>query len=588
MDNDFEVMNRYIEDDQAVDNQQENRRMFADFKMVTFTLGGKEYGVDIMRVKEISKVKNFTHVPNAAPFVRGVYNLRGEIISVIDLRLLFNIPVEEKKEDELENMIVINQEDHVSGIVVDSIDRVVAVNSHSIQDPHPIFSNISVSFMRGVVEFEEKLYVILNMDKILKKKAAVEEKPQINAKTLDSFSLPYGKIKSSDRISGESGSIMSEDLTEFQKIIQQQFQNNRSNHAKNNNQGEQKPANNFAQNQQSRNTVSQQSRPVSQPAPARPVQQVSQPVTAARQPKVVKRELPDDFDEGIAKMHTVSFSEDQDAADSIVNQQFEASATQGRGLLNRASNAGSQGASQAGGNSSEQIIKKVTADSDFVYSDVTRDWMDARAAEYASKGLSASDIESSDEFLSSFYSRCTDKLWEEELIDSFIDVLSNIHSDSIYSWNPGCNQGYESYSIITALKEKFPSKVMKLWANDVDLINVSMAPSLTFLDEEVSSVYKDYMHEEKAGLRFTPEITNLILFEYHDIIHENPYPEMDLIVARDLLSFIDEDKQETVVKEFERILKPGGLLVIGDNEKISSITLKKLENKYLNIYKKDV
>ena len=55
--------------------------------MVTFSLGGKEYGIDIMNVKEIANASRFTYVPNAAPFVRGVYNLRGDIISVIDLRI---------------------------------------------------------------------------------------------------------------------------------------------------------------------------------------------------------------------------------------------------------------------------------------------------------------------------------------------------------------------------------------------------------------------------------------------------------------------------------------------------------------------
>ena len=63
-----------------------------DFKMVTFSLAGKEYGVDIMSVKEIAKAARFTYVPNASTFVRGVYNLRGEIISVIDLRIFFHLP----------------------------------------------------------------------------------------------------------------------------------------------------------------------------------------------------------------------------------------------------------------------------------------------------------------------------------------------------------------------------------------------------------------------------------------------------------------------------------------------------------------
>jgi chemotaxis signal transduction protein len=72
-----------------------------DFKMITFSLAGKEYGVDIMNVKEIAKAGRFTYVPNALPFVRGVYNLRGDIISVIDLRIFFHLPAERKEEEAL-------------------------------------------------------------------------------------------------------------------------------------------------------------------------------------------------------------------------------------------------------------------------------------------------------------------------------------------------------------------------------------------------------------------------------------------------------------------------------------------------------
>ena len=64
-----------------------------DYKMVTFSLSGKDYAIDIMKVKEIAKAGRFTFVPNTAPFVLGVYNLRGEIIPIVDLRLFFNIDI---------------------------------------------------------------------------------------------------------------------------------------------------------------------------------------------------------------------------------------------------------------------------------------------------------------------------------------------------------------------------------------------------------------------------------------------------------------------------------------------------------------
>ena len=74
-----------------------DQMVVVDFKMVTFSLAGKDYAIDIMRVKEIAKAGNFTYVPNTSPFVLGVYNLRGDIIPIIDLRILFNIPVPARK-----------------------------------------------------------------------------------------------------------------------------------------------------------------------------------------------------------------------------------------------------------------------------------------------------------------------------------------------------------------------------------------------------------------------------------------------------------------------------------------------------------
>jgi purine-binding chemotaxis protein CheW len=137
-----------------------------DFKMVTFSLAGKEYGIDIMKVKEISKAGRFTYVPNSAPYVRGVYNLRGDIISIIDLRIMFHLPAEKKQDDALENVLILRLEDHVLGVVVDSIAKVVGVSSESIQPPHPIFGDINIKYISGVVENNDRLYIILDVDRI--------------------------------------------------------------------------------------------------------------------------------------------------------------------------------------------------------------------------------------------------------------------------------------------------------------------------------------------------------------------------------------------------------------------------------------
>ena len=118
-----------------------------DFKMVTFALAGKDYAIDILKVKEIAKAGNFTFVPNTAPFLLGVYNLRGEIIPIIDLRIFFNIPVPARAKNKIENMVIINVNDQRFGVVVDSIDKVVGVSKNTIKPPHPIFGDINIKYI---------------------------------------------------------------------------------------------------------------------------------------------------------------------------------------------------------------------------------------------------------------------------------------------------------------------------------------------------------------------------------------------------------------------------------------------------------
>ena len=157
----------------AMDQQEvlEEKKSVAnvDFRMVTFTLAGRDYAIDIMKVKEISKDNKFTYVPNAAPFVVGVYNLRGDIISVIDLRVFFNQVTAGNRggeERKLENMIILRLEDHTIAVIVDTIEKVVGIPSETIQPPHPLFGDINVKYISGIVESDKKLYVILDVERI--------------------------------------------------------------------------------------------------------------------------------------------------------------------------------------------------------------------------------------------------------------------------------------------------------------------------------------------------------------------------------------------------------------------------------------
>ena len=158
------------------DEERESVALF-DFRMAAFTLAGKDYAIDIMHVKEIVKASRFTYVPNTVPFVLGVYNLRGDIIPIIDLRKFFNIEVPPRKPDNIENLLIISLEDHVFGVVVDQIEGIVGVQKSSIQPPHPLFGDINIKFIYGIVEARDRLYVLLDIARIFGQNTDVETRP---------------------------------------------------------------------------------------------------------------------------------------------------------------------------------------------------------------------------------------------------------------------------------------------------------------------------------------------------------------------------------------------------------------------------
>jgi len=164
------------------------RASIIDYKMVTFALAGKDYAIDIMEVKEIAKAGRFTFVPNTSPFVLGVYNLRGDIIPIIDLRIFFNIPTKTRESDALESMIIINVDEQTFGIVVDSIDKVVGISKNSIQPPHPIFGDINIKYIHGVVENQGRLYILLDVNKIFGSRVKAAE--EVAAKAIEEKLIP--------------------------------------------------------------------------------------------------------------------------------------------------------------------------------------------------------------------------------------------------------------------------------------------------------------------------------------------------------------------------------------------------------------
>jgi chemotaxis signal transduction protein len=89
---------------------------------------------------------------------------------------MFHLPAEKKNEDALENMIILRLEDYLIGVIVDSIDKVVGISSADIQPPHPIFGDINIKFIKGVIENEGRLYIILDVERILGGSEEIQKK----------------------------------------------------------------------------------------------------------------------------------------------------------------------------------------------------------------------------------------------------------------------------------------------------------------------------------------------------------------------------------------------------------------------------
>ena len=134
-------------------------------QFVTFMLAGEEYGVDIMRVQEIIGYCRFTKIPNVADFIKGVLNLRGTVVPVVDLRIKFGM--DEKEYDKYTVIMIVEVAGRVMGIIVDSVSDVVMLADEDIQ-PTPKFSTkIKTDFINGMGKQEDKFIILLDIDKVL-------------------------------------------------------------------------------------------------------------------------------------------------------------------------------------------------------------------------------------------------------------------------------------------------------------------------------------------------------------------------------------------------------------------------------------
>lgn len=133
-------------------------------QLVSFRLGGEEYGIEITRVREIILPSTITRVPQSPGYVKGLINLRSTVIPVIDLRARLGLP--EIAMTDNTRIVVVNVGGKAVGMMVDAVDEVMRVATDLISPPPPTASGLEPGYVTGLVRLESRLLVLLDIDKL--------------------------------------------------------------------------------------------------------------------------------------------------------------------------------------------------------------------------------------------------------------------------------------------------------------------------------------------------------------------------------------------------------------------------------------
>lgn len=134
-------------------------------EFLVFTLGDEEYGIDILKVQEIRGYDQVTRIANTPSFIKGVTNLRGVIVPIVDLRIKFN--QEDVDYNDNTVVIVLNLGQRVVGIVVDGVSDVLSLTSDQIR-PAPEFAvTLSTEYLTGLGALGERMLILVNIEKLL-------------------------------------------------------------------------------------------------------------------------------------------------------------------------------------------------------------------------------------------------------------------------------------------------------------------------------------------------------------------------------------------------------------------------------------
>lgn len=135
-------------------------------QLVSFILGGEEYGVEVLRVREIIRMPAITKMPNAPDYAEGIINLRGKVIPVISMRKRFGLDGCEN--DTHTRIMVMDVAGALTGFIVDAVSEVIRIHSSEIQPPPPITATggVDQEFITGVINHAERLLIVMEADRM--------------------------------------------------------------------------------------------------------------------------------------------------------------------------------------------------------------------------------------------------------------------------------------------------------------------------------------------------------------------------------------------------------------------------------------
>jgi len=134
-------------------------------EVVTFTLGKEEYGIDIQRVQELRGYDAVTRIANSPDYIKGVVNLRGVIVPIIDLRIKFNL--EAPKYDEFTVVIVLDIHKRIVGVVVDSVSDVISLEADQIKPPPEMGSALDTDYLIGLGTLDQRMLILVDIEKLM-------------------------------------------------------------------------------------------------------------------------------------------------------------------------------------------------------------------------------------------------------------------------------------------------------------------------------------------------------------------------------------------------------------------------------------